>query len=235
MFDKSILETDNFLNISLGAKALYFLLGMEADDEGFISPMRVLRLYGGEKGDLKNLIDVGLVIPFKSGVVVITDWNQNNWLDNRRIRPTQYQLEKKSLILTEQKKYMLSNGLASAQLEESSIEEDRIEESRVEEIDMSASADAFNQFWKVYPKKELKKKTEKIWKSKKLDSFLQEILSFIEKAKNTDRWKKGYIKQPPTFLNGECWNDDISAYNDKFQNRPSNILPVKIGKYENFK
>jgi hypothetical protein len=128
MFDRSILETDNFLNISLTAKALYFLLGMEADDEGFVSPKRILRLYGGEMGDLKNLIDTGLVIPFKSGVIVITDWNQNNWLDNRRIRPTQYQTEKKMLILTEQKKYELSSGSAGAQLVESSIEQRSIEE-----------------------------------------------------------------------------------------------------------
>src|SRR3990167_7898933 len=201
MFDKSILETDNFLNISLGAKALYFLLGMEADDEGFISPKRVLRLYGGEVGDLKNLIDVGLIIPFKSGVVVITDWNQNNWLDNRRIRPTQYQIEKKMLLLTEQKRYELSNGLAPARLEESRIEENRGEENS---IDMSLSVENnFDLFWKEYPKKELKKRTEEIWKNKKLDTHLKEILEFIEKAKNTDRWKKGFIKQPPAFLNGE--------------------------------
>ena len=124
MFDKSILETDNFLNISLTAKALYFLLGMEADDEGFIAPKRVLRLYGGEIGDLQNLIDTGLVLPFKTGVVVITNWNQNNWLDKRRIRPTQYQEEKKMLGLTNEGKYWLSNGLAS--IEESSIEEKRM-------------------------------------------------------------------------------------------------------------
>ena len=132
MFDKSIMETDNFLNISLSAKAIYFLLGMEADDEGFVSPTRILRLYGGEKGDLKNLIDVGLIIPFKSGVIVITDWNQNNWLDNRRIKPTQYQIEKKMLILTEQKKYELSHGLASAKLEERRGEENSTEENRID-------------------------------------------------------------------------------------------------------
>ena len=128
MFDRSVIETDNFLNISLSAKALYFLLGMEADDEGFVSPNRVLRLYGGEKGDIKNLVDVGLVIIFQSGVVVITDWNQNNWLDTRRIKPTQYQKEKQLLLLTPTKKYELSTGLASARLEERSIEEKRTEE-----------------------------------------------------------------------------------------------------------
>lgn len=126
MFDKSILETDNFLNISLGAKALYFLLGMEADDEGFVSPNRIIRLYGGEYGDLKNLIDSGLVIPFQSGVVVITDWKQNNWLDSRRIKPTQYQEEKRQLTLNSQNKYLLSNCLAR-------VEERRGVESRIEE------------------------------------------------------------------------------------------------------
>ena len=126
MFDKSILETDNFLNISLGAKALYFLLGMEADDEGFVSPNRIIRLYGGEYGDLKNLIDSGLVIPFNSGVVVITDWRQNNWLDSRRIKLTQYQEEKRQLTLNSQNKYLLSNGLASRE------ENSRVESSRVE-------------------------------------------------------------------------------------------------------
>lgn len=74
--------------------------------------------------------------------------------------------------------------------------------------------DSFNQFWSKYPKKELKKKTQDIWKRKKLGRFISEILEFIEKASNTDRWKKGFIKQPPAFLNGECWNDDLATYND---------------------
>ena len=133
MFDKAIIETDKFLNVSLSAKAIYFLLGMEADDEGFISPKRVLRLYGGEVGDLKNLIDTGLVIPFQSGVVVITDWNENNYLDKNRIKKTQYQDEKKLLALCG-KKYTLLNGcLTDVQPGEDRGGEGRIEEDRREE------------------------------------------------------------------------------------------------------
>ena len=99
--------------------------------------------------------------------------------------------------------------------------------------EMSAFADEFNQFWEVYPKKELKKKSQEIWQRKKLDGSLKVILDFIERAKNTDRWQKGYIKQPPVFLNGECWNDDLSAYNDKKQ---SNILKASNpNKYDKFK
>ncbi|KKR09566.1 MAG: hypothetical protein UT43_C0017G0017 [Parcubacteria group bacterium GW2011_GWC1_39_29] len=144
MFDKAIMETDNFLNISLSAKAIYFLLGMEADDEGFVSPTRILRLYGGEKGDLKNLIDTGLIIPFKSGVVVITDWHQNNWLDIRRIKPTQHQKEKKLLTLNDCRKYVLSQCLADAKPEES-----RVEESRVEQIAETAEWDFLKELEKL--------------------------------------------------------------------------------------
>lgn len=82
---------------------------------------------------------------------------------------------------------------------------------------MSEVSDAFNRFWSEYPKKELKKKTQEIWKRKKLDSKINEILSFISEAKDKDRWKKGFVKQPPVFLNGECWNDDLSSYDDKFK------------------
>lgn len=76
---------------------------------------------------------------------------------------------------------------------------------------------SFEEFWKAYPKKELKKKTQEIWKRKKLDSHLVVILAFIEKAKLTDRWKKNFVRQPPAFLNNECWNDDLNSYNDSFK------------------
>lgn len=75
----------------------------------------------------------------------------------------------------------------------------------------------FEQFWFAYPKKELKKKSSEIWVSKKLDTKLLEILAFISAAKKTDRWVKGYVKQPTAFLNGECWEDDLSAYGGTIQ------------------
>ena len=78
MFDKSIIETDEFLDMGMPTKALYFLLGMEADDEGFVSPKRVMRIYGGNDDDLKVLIAKKFVIKFESGVVVITHWTKNN-------------------------------------------------------------------------------------------------------------------------------------------------------------
>lgn len=133
MFDRSIIETDAFSDLPMTAKAIYFLLGMEADDEGFVSPKRVIKIYGGSDDDIKVLIAKNFIIPFKSGVVVITDWNSNNWLDNRRVKPTRYTEEKAMLYINDDKKYdLLSNRLASAKPEEYRGEENSIEENRVE-------------------------------------------------------------------------------------------------------
>lgn len=73
---------------------------------------------------------------------------------------------------------------------------------------------SFDSFWKAYPKRENRKGCEEKWNKKKLDLKVKEIIDFIEKAKESDRWKKGYIKAPLVFLNQESWNDDISAYED---------------------
>lgn len=121
MFDRAIIDTDKFMDMPLSSKAIYFLLGMEADDEGFVSYKKVMRVHGGNDDDMKVLVAKGFIILFESGVVVITDWGKNNWLDSRRIKLTEYKLEKKLLGRNKGEYYLLSNGLAS--IEEYSIEE----------------------------------------------------------------------------------------------------------------
>lgn len=115
MFDKDLIATDRFLDLPDSSKALYFLLGVEADDEGFVSPKRVLRLYQIADDNLKLLVAKGFLIPFESGVVVITDWNQNNYLDKNRLKPSQYREERKQLLLTKQRVYVLNNGSTEVQ------------------------------------------------------------------------------------------------------------------------
>ena len=132
MFDTEIINQDRFLDLSIEAKAIYFLLGMNADDEGFVSSKRILKLYGGTEKNLKELVSSEFIIKFTSGVVVITDWNANNWLDRRRMKETIYLDEKRLLTLNSStNKYELAN--AKPMLRENRIEENRIEEIRVEE------------------------------------------------------------------------------------------------------
>lgn len=86
---------------------------------------------------------------------------------------------------------------------------------REEKLSKEKKEEAFQRFWKSYPKKENKKKAQELWHKKNVFTLeIDLILSFVEKAINTDRWKKGYIKNPTTFLNTESWNDDLTSYRD---------------------
>jgi DnaD/phage-associated family protein len=137
MFDNEIISQDDFLDLPKEAIALYFLLGMNADDEGFIAPKKILRLYNISEDNLKVLIIKGFVIPFESGVVVITDWKSNNYLDKNKIAPTIYQAEKKQLWYNEEtKKYQwLNQSLTKVEqkLTQYSIEEYSIEKNSIDD------------------------------------------------------------------------------------------------------
>jgi len=130
MFDKRITDSDRFIDLPNSTKALYFMAGMSADDRGFFQPRKLQRECGFTDDDYKILIAKGFFIAFESGVMVITDWNKNNWIDSRRLTETEYVDELKMLEVINGKyelnveavsaKQMLSDGLAS-------IEENRID------------------------------------------------------------------------------------------------------------
>lgn len=97
MFSKTITESDAFLDMPLSAQALYFHLGMQADDDGFVSPSRIMRMIGSNIDEIKLLIAKELVIPFENGVTVITHWKVNNYLQSDRYKPTIYRKELENL------------------------------------------------------------------------------------------------------------------------------------------
>jgi len=108
MFSKKIIDSDSFLDMPLSAQALYFHLGMRADDDGFVgNPNRTQRLLGCANDDFNILLVKGYVIPFDSGVCVITHWKANNNIRSDRYTPTIYQEEKTVLKLTNSKVYTL--------------------------------------------------------------------------------------------------------------------------------
>ena len=214
MFSKDIVGSDAFLDMPATSQLLYFHLGMEADDDGFVSsPSRISRTIGANDDDIKVLLGKRFIIAFPSGIIVIKHWKINNSIQVDRYHETQYLEEKKALITKENKSYTECIQDVSKMDSQSSLGKSSLGKSR--QVDMSEKSDAFDQFWTAYPKKELKRRAREIWGRKGLDSKVAEILSFIVSASLTDRWTKGYIKQPTAFLNGECWNDDLAAYNDK--------------------
>ena len=109
MFDKRITDSDRFTDLPNSSKALYFMAGMNADDRGFFQPRILQKMNGFTDDDFKVLIAKRYFIPFESGVMVITDWNKNNYLDKNRITETEYIDELKLLSLINDK-YELNNG-----------------------------------------------------------------------------------------------------------------------------
>lgn len=91
MFSLDIVDTDKFLDMPTSTQALYFHLGMRADDDGFVSsPKRIAGYVGCNDDDLKLLMAKGFIIFFESGIIVITDWKTNNYIRNDRYNQTKH-------------------------------------------------------------------------------------------------------------------------------------------------
>lgn len=112
MFSLQVIDTDRFMDMPLSAQALYFHLGMHGDDDGFVSsPRKIARAAGCNDGDLRLLASSGYIIPFESGVIVITDWNVNNTLKNDRYHETVYTEERSQISLDSSGKYILGTNM----------------------------------------------------------------------------------------------------------------------------
>ena len=108
MFSLAIIDSDSFLDMPASSKCLYYDLGMRADDDGFVNPRKVLRLTGAAQDDLKLLVVKGFVIPFANGIIVITHWKQNNYIQKDRYVETIYKEEKEYLKLDKNNFYRLT-------------------------------------------------------------------------------------------------------------------------------
>jgi len=106
MFAKCITESDAFLDMPLSTQALYFHLGMLADDDGFVgSPKKVTRSINASQDDLKLLLAKRFILGFESGIIVIKHWKMNNYIRTDRYKKTVYLEEKKTLQLKENGSY----------------------------------------------------------------------------------------------------------------------------------
>ena len=101
MFSLDVVDTDIFLDLPISSQALYFHLGMRADDDGFVSsPKRVTSMIGANQDDLKLLIAKGFIIALEDGIIVIRHWKQNNYIQNDRRKNTIYQSQLAALTVS---------------------------------------------------------------------------------------------------------------------------------------
>lgn len=79
MFSRRVIESARFLRMPVSAQALYFHLGMQADDDGVVEGYKVLRMVGANEDDLRVLVAKGFAIVLNEDLVTyLTDWNENN-------------------------------------------------------------------------------------------------------------------------------------------------------------
>lgn len=106
MFTMDIVDSDAFTEMPLSSQALYFHLGMRADDDGFVNnPKKIQRMIGAAEDDLKLLIAKRFILAFSSGIIVIKHWLMQNQIRKDRYKPTLYQEERSSLYLKDNGSY----------------------------------------------------------------------------------------------------------------------------------
>lgn len=90
-FSMKIVDSDAFVEMPQSTQALYFHLGMRADDDGFVNnPNRIARDVGASSDDLKILQAKRFILVFENGVIVIKHWKIHNTLRKDRLKPPHY-------------------------------------------------------------------------------------------------------------------------------------------------
>ena len=149
MFALDVVDTDRFCEMPVSARLLYYELGMRGDDEGFVqNPKRIMLTTGTTVDDLKVLAAKGYVILFDSGVLVITHWQKNNFIQKDRFHETSCLAEKAQIQTTDSKKYALlpaGNGLDTGCIQPVSNTEAqiRLDQIRVEKETRAPSSRRF--------------------------------------------------------------------------------------------
>lgn len=223
MFSKEITTSDTFVDMPMSSQLLYFHLGMEADDEGFIGNAKMLsRAYGANSDDLSLLKAKGFIIMFETGVSVVKDWNLNNKIRKDRVKPTIYRSEKSLLNVDIDGAYYVDNQIATKRqpIDNQMSAQVRLGKVRLgKDIDDTpkppkgaVTNDEFESIWKLYPKKSGKTNAIKDFNKAlkagvspeliktKLEEYLKQI-----KIKGTP---KRYIKNGSTWFHQKGWEDE---------------------------
>lgn len=239
MFSNAVIDNDQFLDMPLSTQALYFHLGMKADDDGFIaSPKKIIRAVNCTEDDLKLLIAKGFVIGFSSGVIVITHWNMHNTIPKDRYNKTIHQDEFAQL-QTDNKMYFLPLGntvytdciqndstletqirLDKIRLDKNRLDTSSADADSCDSFDYQSVFDSFNRICKSLPK--VQKINDRRRKAIKSAGKLLDGVSFEELFTRVEQ---------SDFLTGRSGNWTGCGFD--WILKPANLLKVLEGNYNN--
>lgn len=91
MFSKTVVQSARFLKMPLSTQALYFQMGISADDDGIVEAFSVMRMAGAAEDDLRILVARGFVKILNEDLVsLILDWKENNYIRSDRYKKSAY-------------------------------------------------------------------------------------------------------------------------------------------------
>lgn len=204
MFSLTVIDTDKFLDMSSAAQSLYFHLGMRADDDGFVSsPKKIASIANCSIDDLKLLVAKGYIIPFESGVIVITHWKQHNYIQSDRYRKTTYKTEREQLELVDNVYKLDTESIQKGEVVDTQY---RLSEDIVRDKDNTLCAsdaapkaskaaidEFFEKIWKLYPNKKGKGQVSASKKKALFEIGYDELSRAIKRYTNDlskDEWRR---------------------------------------------
>ena len=219
MFANAVIGSARFLRLSVGARLLYFDLGMRADDDGAVEAFAVMRTCGVGENALQELIDGGfLVLLNDDQVCYITHWHENNKIRTDRYRrglyydlipghapddqgapdgqPSDNQLTTKC---------QPTDNQMTAQ---ERIGKDRKGKDRQDNTEPVRQGQDFERFWEAYPRKAGKEEARRAFQ--RVDVPVGVLVDAISVQRKSAQWQKEggrYIPFPANWLNQRRWED----------------------------
>ena len=111
MISRKVLATDSFHSFSDKTKILYFMLLLNADDDGFVSDVKgIMKHYNARPLHLRTLIESNYIIHFNSGIALIVHWKAHNSIRPDRYHETDWVNEKSMVYVDKKDCYRLLDG-----------------------------------------------------------------------------------------------------------------------------
>ena len=241
MFSNAVIDNDVFLDMPLSTQALYFHLGMKADDEGFVgSPKKIVRAVNCTEDDFKLLVKKGFVLCFASGIIVITHWNINNTMRKDRRKPTIYTNEKAELTTEKNETYTICQpdvNQMSTNCQPSDNQmtaQNKLKENKEKEknIYTSASADERPRFDYQSVVNSFNSVCVSLPKVQKINDKRRKAIKKAQSLLGDMTFENYFIMvERSDFLTGRGGNDWICSFDWIMQ--PSNLTKVIEGNYAN--
>ena len=232
MFSIRIVSSARFLKMPISSQALYFHLGLHADDDGVVEAYTVMNSVGCAEDDLKVLVSKGFVQILNEDLVsYITDWSENNLIRADRkidsiykdllisINPDIKLIEKKERA---DRKKMDSHGTDNGQsmdgIGKDRLGKDSIGKDRIGEYQLIA--DMYNDTCVSFPKVTT------------LSDARKKAIKARLKTYTIDDFKKLFtMAEDSDFLKGK--NDKDWSANFDWLIKDSNMAKVLDGQYRN--